>query len=100
MIRYLKYIDWTLLVFNMVILLLFLEGNNIININLTTAMLPKVPIFYYWMYGYPIVWLVLLCINRYYKVRCSVVQEVNAVFFIISLFFLWLSLTFEFPRFG
>ncbi len=97
MIKYLRYIDWVLLGFNVLASVFFFRPIRSFSkakdtiwsefYNLTAD---------FWEYGfiyvYPVVWCVLWCVRIYYKVKFSFVWLLNTLFLILALFWLLVSL--------
>lgn len=95
MIRYLRYIDWALLIFNIVVLMLFLQAaSGVLEKELIffarDTVIGKIlnSIGYAFTYGYPVLWFVLWKIRKYYKVNFSFIWLLNTFFFVFALIFL------------
>jgi hypothetical protein len=90
--RFLKYIDWVLLVYNIIILLFILEALDSSYLIFTEdtkwgefSRKNANFWFYGFMYIYPFIWCVLWFLRRYYKVKPSVIWLLNTLHFIVAL---------------
>lgn len=92
MIKYLKYIDWALFIFNIVIFALFIFTLFISPTRYAAYTLSERigDLFgYAFIYGYPIVWIVLWQLKKHHITKSSpIIWTINTFFFVISLIFL------------